>query len=67
MIRNKDGTWSVEKGEAISIRREVDWVVQEWLDEQRYVGVLLFPYYGGITDYALFPYDDRTLRHDSMG
>jgi hypothetical protein len=61
VIQHEDGTVSLEKGERIDLQREIDWIVQDWMPDDRYVGALVFGQSGRV-EYMLFPYDETVLR-----
>lgn len=52
----------LEPGERIDIRAEIDWVVNEWMPDEKYVGALVFEPHGRASGYVLFPYDEPKAR-----
>lgn len=62
MIQHEDGSVSLEGDEKIDLRREIDWVVNDWMPDEKYVGALVFPESGRAAGYILFPYDDPSAR-----
>lgn len=62
MIQNDDGTVTLEKGEVINLEKEIQWIVNDWLPDERYHGALIFRGGGRSAGYILFPYEDPNLR-----
>ena len=61
MIQNEDGSVTLEKGERIDVNREIGWVVEDWLPDDKYDGALVFSGGGRSAGYFLFPYRDPDL------
>jgi len=52
----------LEGAESINLNREIEWLVDEYLPDTEYTGVLVFPHYGRAAGYALFCMNERHVR-----
>lgn len=55
MIQNDDGSVTLEGNEKVSLDREIDWVVHDWLPDDKYDGALLWHPIGRAAGYVLYP------------
>jgi hypothetical protein len=55
----------LEEGEGINLGREIQWLVDEFLPDDRYTGVLIFEEYGRAAGYVLMPLNEHGKRDAS--
>lgn len=61
-VQHEDGSISLQQGEGINLGREIDWVVNDWMPDDRYTGAIIFESYGRCAGYALWPINERDGR-----
>lgn len=58
MIQNADGTITLEGTERINLQQEIEWLVHDWLPDDKYDGALVWGPQRGTAGYVLMPYTE---------
>lgn len=67
MIQHEDGSVTLEGSERVNIEKEIEWLVHDWLPDDKYDGALIWSAQGRAAGYMLMPYVERPRPRDHAG